>query len=120
MSLTAYLVNPVVLTGGRTLVRVQGSGYGRVRVGDVRFWTFGAFDRTVSVLVAPRIEARLGSARTVLTPVLVPGIAPPEAPRVDVPAPLPALEIPRPQFNIAVRLYEYVPPSDVNRDRGEM
>jgi hypothetical protein len=117
MSLTAYLVNPVVLANGRTQVRVQGSGYGRVRVGDVRFWVFGAFDRTVSVLAAARIDVRLGSARTTLTPTLVPGIAPPPMPRVDVPAPLPSLEIPRPQFNIAVRLYEYV--TEVKRDRGE-
>jgi hypothetical protein len=122
MSLTATLVNSVVLAGGRTLVHVRGSGFGRVRVGDVRFWVFGAFDRTVSVRATARIEARLGAARTTLTPTLVPDIDPPHVRGVDVPTPSIALVIPRPQFNIAVRLYEYVSASvnEVKRDRGEM
>ena len=114
MSLSASLVNSVVLDGGRTQVRVYGRGFGRVRVGDVRFWVFGAFDRVVSVSVAARIDARLGFTRVTLTPALVPGIAPPTLRGVDVPAPLPSLEIPAPQFNIAVRLYEYV--TEVKRD----
>jgi hypothetical protein len=123
-TLTAHLVNPVVLSHGRTQVRVQGKGIGRVRVGDVRFWTFGAFDRVVSVEVAPRIDVKLGFARVTLTPTIVPGVAPPHAPAVVANAtPTVMLDIPQPQFNVAVRLYEYEPASpstaqlDLQRDR---
>lgn len=120
MSLTAYLVNPVVIDGGRTHVRVRGRGFGRVRVGDVRFWVFGEFDRTLSVKVAPRIEAKLDSSRVMLTPAIAPPMTIPATPNIEVPVPDVDVVVPHAKFDIAVRLYEYVPPVAVKRDRGEM
>lgn len=113
-ALTAYLVNPVVIGGGRTQVRVRGRGFGRVRVGNLRFWTFGEFDRVVSVEVAPRIEVKLGSSRVTLTPAIAPPLAVPDAPRTDVPVPDVDVVVPHAKFDIAVRLYEYV--TEVKRD----
>jgi hypothetical protein len=102
--ISSYLVHPVVLAGGRTPVRVVARGVGRLRVGDLRFWVLGTFDRVVLVDAAPRIDVAFNFTRKVLTPALVPDPAPPEVSAVVVETPHILLDVPRPAFDVAIRL----------------
>lgn len=109
MSLTATLVNPVVLAGGKTQVRVSGRAIGprRLHVGRSHMgWIFGSFDRVVLVDVAPEIVVRFGFAKVVLRPTIAPNVRVPDVDEVDVPVPAPALIVPHVKINMAVRLYE--------------